>query len=160
MHACKKEFQAFRFLWPREWYRTVRVIMVNIYWENSLGTVPRTSHALNHLLLTITQLRKVCGILMPITEMKKLALKDEMISSASHSWELVKLEFKSKQSGSRFYTLNNAILMRNGWDWALSQEKKNINYKVLELERTLKIIQSNLVLPVRKRRQRKINRLV
>lgn len=50
---------------------------------------------------------KVCGILMPIT--KKLLLKGEITYSSSHSWKVMGLEFKSKQSGSGVYMLNHDI---------------------------------------------------
>lgn len=110
------------------------------------------SHALTHLILTLPS--KICGIVMPTAKMKKLALKGKMTYSRSHSWEVEELESKSKRSGSRVYTLNhNTILMRNWLRLGIVPRKKS-NHTVLEPERTLKIIWSNLlILPMRKGRQ-------
>lgn len=50
---------------------------------------------------------------MSITKIKKVALKGEMTYSKSHSWEVVKLEFKFQWYSSRVYTLNhNTILIK------------------------------------------------
>lgn len=77
---------------------------------------------------------------MSITKVKKVALKGEMTYWKSHSWEVVKPEFKFQWYSSRVYTLNhNTILIKNWLQLGIGPREKN-KHIALDLERILKII--------------------